>query len=280
LEGSFAQTKDFTSENIRRCFDQNYIHLTTDTPINSPQNRASNHDPGNQDEWPSLPKSTMKVTPAAWIEQSSGVQNSNSLSVGHTKMPLNTRLQLSPNNKPLTMHPKPKQIPGRERVLVGSRNNKAWFYPSTGLSEFFSRAGMWFTYKAPKAKNPNPKLQTPPKTQRRRHTFIEIVKMASGGDGGGRKNDEESRGATGARGQGLPNNGGMGSGAGAAGRGGFIFGRHPSNRYGNNPGRGRSYGGYARGWNRPPHRGYRYTEPGSTWQLHHNRQQQTQTNPR
>jgi hypothetical protein len=67
--------------------------------------------------------------------------------------------------------------------------------------------------------------------------------MASSGDGGGRKNEEESRGVLGARDQGLPNNGVIVSGPGADGHGGFNFnlGRDPNNHYGYNPGqRGRS----------------------------------------
>jgi hypothetical protein len=58
---------------------------------------------------------------------------------------------------------KPQGTPRLDRVLVGSGNTIAWFYPSMGLSDFFSRVGTWSTHKAPNVKIPNPKPQTPQK---------------------------------------------------------------------------------------------------------------------
>jgi hypothetical protein len=154
-----------------------------------------------------------------------------------------------------------------DRILIQNGSAWAWFYPSKGLNALISRAGKpkITGIKAARLANPenlNPRPHKPHEWQR--HTYAEIVKMSAGGDDGkgqdaGRGNgDDHGR----ADAKGAVN---TGSGTGAWNTAHGNGGRHDCNparsNLGYNPGhtRGPAYQGYARGWQRPPHRGYQYS---------------------
>jgi hypothetical protein len=139
------------------------------------------------------------------------------------------------------------QGPTAKRLMIVNDTNKAWFYPSKGLNEFFYRAGKLATSntKADTSHTLNPKpktLSTTPANFQRRHNFVEVLKMAFGGDNGKRQEarrvvDEGCEGGS------------------SEGRGNFV----PAGCYNPRHERGRSYGGYARGWQRRSYNGYRYS---------------------
>jgi hypothetical protein len=186
------------------------LPLTNKTPITSPNNSSFHDRSENSNQWPTLPKihvSTSKLlpttnqSPESKRSETDEVQNSNGPNMGLKDKP---------------WQPEPSPIPNR--VLVGTGDSKAWFYPSKGLNEFFSWAGKpaWSNTKTPTATNPNPKPYSTPSslTQQRRQTYADIVKMDVGGNGNGR-GQENSRGAAGDRGHGPhgpTNNGTMAMG--------------------------------------------------------------------
>jgi hypothetical protein len=83
------------------------------------------------------------------------------------------------------------------RILIQIGPEKAWFYPSKGLNDLFSRSGK---PKVPGVKTkapvqPYPNQQSSPHQALRRRTYAETVRMNPGGDGG--KGQEAGRAAGG-----------------------------------------------------------------------------------
>jgi hypothetical protein len=145
------------------------------------------------------------------------------------------------------------------RVLIANGKYKAWFQPSKGLNILFSRAGPKpHDIKSSNKEKLNPSQSTslqPPILRWR--MYAEGLKMDGAGNGkgvGSGRREEEDRGRQ--REQGSHNLGGGNTNSGDRrpfpGRNSHIW---------FNPGhdRGRAYGGYARGWQRQHHPGYRYS---------------------
>jgi hypothetical protein len=76
--------------------------------------------------------------------------------------------------------------------MIINGKHKAWFYPSKGLNELFYRAGklpVSNTKAATPFQKANPKPKTPSTTTskaQRRRSYVEVLKMAYGGDNGKR----------------------------------------------------------------------------------------------
>jgi hypothetical protein len=147
-------------------------------------------------------------------------------------------------------------------ILIRNGKSKAWFYPSTGLNELFRRVAK---PKIPDTKithyNPKPSKRpySSAPTQPPRATHVEIVrKMDVGEEQKGSGAQDAGHGSS--AGRGNPACGGAGASKGTL-SGGFnadSHGQGQMNQYGSFNhvhGRGRAYGGYARGWQRPPYRG-------------------------
>jgi hypothetical protein len=154
------------------------------------------------------------------------------------------------------------------QILIHNGEYKAWFYPSKGLNELFTRAGKPTTPGIKSRISSNPKrIPQPPSTihTRRRRTYVEVLTMEKGGENGRGRDAGRAEGGNRER---SPVNGGMNSGSGNSGamnlgnnnRARVDANQGRSNQFGYNPGynRGRSYGGYARGWQRHPYGGYQY----------------------
>jgi hypothetical protein len=153
-------------------------------------------------------------------------------------------------------------------ILIHNGEYKAWFYPSKGLNELFTRAGKPTTpgIKAHISSNPK-RIPQPPSTihTRWRRTYVEVLMMEKGGENGRGRDAGRAKGGNQER---SPVNGEMNSGSGNSGamnlgnnnRARVDANQGRSNQFRYNPGynRGRSYGGYARGWQRRPYGGYQY----------------------
>jgi hypothetical protein len=147
-----------------------------------------------------------------------------------------------------------------QRILIRTGSAQAWFYPSKGLNQLFSQAGkpkVSGTKPQTSGVNPKPRQLSSPQMQQRR-TYVEVLRMEAKGHKG--KGQLEERAVEGDRSK-TNNSASLNiiDGRDNASRRGPPPPQHP-NQYGYNPGHdwGRAYGGYARGWQRQPHRGYRY----------------------
>jgi hypothetical protein len=135
------------------------------------------------DEWPSLPASQ------------SSKRNSEPAAAKVVKSAMNT-----PEREGFQISKEPyygktdgpsgstqNQGPEAGRIMIVNDSKKAWFYPSKGLNELFYRAGKVATSntKVATSKSPNP-IPKPPKAtpvnSQRRHSYVEVLKMAFGGD--------------------------------------------------------------------------------------------------
>jgi hypothetical protein len=238
------------------------IPSTTNASISSFSPTQTNHQDVTLLEWPSIPNIRLPhKTPRSEAISSQ---------VSSTAQSKAAELQNS-NSESGKANQEPNLTRSVNRILIQNGPARAWFYPSKGLNVLFSRAGK---PKVPGIKTtalvqPSPNQQSPPNQTRRRRTYAETVRMNLGGDGG--KGQETGRAVGGEGGRAPANrvaNTGIGEGCSdpVPENGGIHF--NPGrNIAGYNPGhtRGRTYGGYARGWQRPPFRGYRYTGSRFHW---------------
>jgi hypothetical protein len=153
-------------------------------------------------------------------------------------------------------------------ILIHNGEYKAWFYPSKGLNELFTQARKPTTpgIKAHISYNPK-RMPQPPSTihTQWRHTYAEVLTMEKGGENGWGRDAGRAEGGNRER---SPVNGGMNLGSGNSGamnlgnnnRARVDANQGRSNQFEYNLGynRGRSYGGYARGWQWRPYGGYQY----------------------
>jgi hypothetical protein len=208
------------------------------------------------DAWPALPEwSPMKGGAEQYVVSgarsamntlsSKGIQNSNATQCEEQiGLAVSTQLQASVPN----------------RVLIVNGKNKAWFYPSKGLNSLFSQAGQFGTSgtKPSATSNPRPKpLKQNSLDSQRQCSYAEVLTMAIGGDGNGTGlevgwgTDSGPTWRADDHGRNLTVNGGN-----EAGRGNI----NQTDCYNSGHERGRSYSGYARGWQQWPYSGYRYSD--------------------
>jgi hypothetical protein len=160
------------------------------------------------------------------------------------------------------------------RILIHNGKYKAWFYPSKGLNELFSRARKPTTPGIKTRISSNPKrIPQPTSTShtRRRRMYVEVLTMEKGGENGRGRDAGSAEGGNRER---SPVHGGMNSGCGNSGamnlgnnnRARVDANRGRPNQFGYNSGynRGRSFGGYARGWQRRPYGGHQYNVANSS----------------